>query len=217
MGGVAFRPSGNELAAAGTDPTVALWDAATGRLIRTLRDGSGTGFAAVYDPDGTRLAAAGTDRTVRIWNLSDDSEPIRVSDMAEGLSSLAFRPDGRMLATGGGDPPVVVQKPLGKLPAAEGEGRTIRLWDPVTGHEIHSLHGHVGSVHALSFSPDDARLASAGADQIVRLWDPTKGNVLSMLKGIRPVFAVAFSPDGRRLASAARIARSGSGMRPPAG
>ena len=36
VGGVAFRPAGNELAAAGTNHTVALWDVATGRLQRTL-------------------------------------------------------------------------------------------------------------------------------------------------------------------------------------
>ena len=36
VGGVAFRPDGAQLAAAGTDETVALWSFASGKLERTL-------------------------------------------------------------------------------------------------------------------------------------------------------------------------------------
>ena len=65
VGGVAFRPSGKKLAAAGTNHTVAVWDLATGRLKHELHDGWGVMIALAYDHQGTRLAAAGTDRNVR--------------------------------------------------------------------------------------------------------------------------------------------------------
>ena len=70
VGGVAFRPLGNELAAAGTNHTVAVWDAATGRLKHELRDGWGVMIALAYNHQGTRLATVGTDRNVRIWDLA---------------------------------------------------------------------------------------------------------------------------------------------------
>jgi len=203
VGGVAFRPSGNELAAAGTGHTVALWDVATGRLKRTLHASWGTSIALSYTPDGSRLAVASTDRSVRVWDLGAPGEPVVLSDHREGVASVAFSPDGRMLATGGGDSPHIVQEPMGKFPAAEGEGRTIRLWDPATSTTTRELHGHVGSIHALAFSPDGARLASAGADQHVRIWNVATGEVSLVLDGhSSAVFCVAFSPDGTKLVSA---------------
>jgi WD40 repeat protein len=203
VGGVAFAPSGGELAAAGTDHIVALWNVATGRLSRSFRDSWGTFFAVRYNPAGTRLAAAGSDRIIRLWDLRTVGDPIQVSDQSEGFSSLAFSRDGHLMATGGGDPPEVVQGPIDKQPRPQSAGRTIRLWDPTTGREIRAMIGHIGSVHALAFRPDGARLASAGADQIVRLWDPATGSLLSALEGhTGAVFALSFRPDGKQLASA---------------
>jgi WD40 repeat protein/tRNA A-37 threonylcarbamoyl transferase component Bud32 len=58
-------------------------------------------------------------------------------------------------------------------------------------------------VHSLAWSPDGARLASAGADQTVSIWDAFDERPPQRLTGhAREVFSVAWSPDGRRLASA---------------
>jgi WD40 repeat protein/serine/threonine protein kinase len=202
VGGVAFAPAGNELAAAGTEQAVAEWDA-LGDLKRLLRGGPGPMIAVAYRPDGLGLAAAGTDRTVRIWNLGGGREPSTIADHLEGFASLAYSPDGRMLATGGGDPVEVIQFPRGKGDRPESDDRTIRLWDPTTGQEIRSLRKHVGSVHSLAFNPDGTRLASAGSDRVIRIWDPHSGRVLANLEGhTGSVFALAFRPDGSQLASA---------------
>ena len=203
VGGVAFRPSRNELAAAGTNHTVGVWDADTGRLTRELHDGWGVMIALAYNRQGTHLATVGTDRNVRIWDLAANREPLVLSDEREGIASVAFSPDGKILATGGGAPPEVIQAPKGKFPAAENDGRTIRFWNPSTGAQIRSMRGHTGSIHALAFSPDGTRLASAGADGIVRIWDPATGKLGVTLRGhSSAVFGIAFSPDGTRLVSA---------------
>jgi WD40 repeat protein/serine/threonine protein kinase len=203
VGGVAFGPTGHELAAAGTDHAIAFWDATTGRLKRTLRAPWETAIALAYSPDGSWLASAGTDRSVRIWNLGTSAQPVLVSDPVEGSSSVTFSPDGKTLAKGGGDWPRVIQEPMDKVPPAEGQARAIRICDAATGISIRSLHGHTGSIHAVAFSPDGTKLASAGSDQDVRIWSVATGEVSMHLGGHSgAVLCLAFSPDGKTLASA---------------
>ena len=66
-----------------------------------------------------------------------------------------------------------------------------------------TLEGHSNMVHAVQFSPDGSKLASASSDKTVVVWDPTTGVKQSTLEGHSDlVNAVQFSPDGSKLASA---------------
>src|SRR5262249_49925080 len=67
--------------------------------------------------------------------------------------------------------------------------------------QLATLEGHAGGVLAVAFSPDGARLASAGADGVIHVWDQRTSRALLTLRIQGTVTAVAFSPDGRRLAS----------------
>ena len=61
---------------------------------------------------------------------------------------------------------------------------------------------HGGEVHAVAFSPDGHRLATAGQDQATRLWDVATGRPLTGVLGHDgPVTLLAFSPDGAVLAT----------------
>jgi WD40 repeat protein/serine/threonine protein kinase len=96
----------------------------------------------------------------------------------------------------------VAISPDGKLIAASGEERTIRLLEKDNGNQVAALDGHTAPVDSLAFSPDGAILASAGQDNTVRLWDVASGQSLATLTGhFTEIYTIVFSPDGKTLAS----------------
>jgi WD40 repeat protein len=192
---VAFSPDGKQLATGNTDYTMKLWEADTGRLVRTFDDlGLAPGCVA-FSPDGKQLACCGSSYDPKTRSVGHFE--IKLLDMASGrevhtlqghtsdVRRIAFSPDGLRLASAGG------------------EDRTVKVWDVQAGREVYSLRGHEGPICGVAFSPDSTRLASAGWDATVKVWDVPSGREVHTLRGHSgPVAGVAFSPNGLCLASA---------------
>jgi WD40 repeat protein len=89
------------------------------------------------------------------------------------------------------------------LLASSADGRTVRIWDPATGHQQAVLEGHTGAVRDICAFSLGGRtlLASGGTDRVVRIWDAATGSQQAVLEGHRgPAWAVCgFSLGGRAL------------------
>lgn len=196
---LAVSPDGSLLATAGSDGRVLLWDAQSGRFVRSLRSAaSGTG-ALAFAPDGESLAAGSADGVVRIWDVGSGERRSFLAGQATPVRRLAWSPDARVLASAGVDGTVL----LWRLEGLVGEGSLVA-----------SLPATTGAVPALAFSPDGTRLVTGGHDRVIRIWDARPDHQLTLVgRGEGPALgarwagrsAVALWPHAVRTFPPARV------------
>jgi WD40 repeat protein len=177
-----FSPDGSQLII-GADRQVALWDAATGKL---LHDYSTPGVVAneiIFDHSGDRFYSACADGFVRCRDVKTSRLVREAMIDPHGLYDVRQSPDGRTLVVAG-------------------DTQTVALLDAHTLEPIKRYAGHPGGVLAVAFHPGGQRVASGGTDGIIRIWDVASGTELIALRGHRRrIQNLAFSPDGATLAS----------------
>jgi len=139
-------------------------------------------------PSGNKAGYGHSPGTLSIlkWLLPYWHENTTVLFHDSRITSIAFSPDGKVLAAGGSD-------------------KELKLWDVSSGEVMHNLSAHQGDIFSsicVAFSPDGSLLASGSDRDTVKLWDVSSGVELRTLSEHESgVNSVAFSPDGSTLAT----------------
>lgn len=224
---VALSPDARMVASAGSADVIDLWDVASGQRRQTLHGHTNSVLCLAFAPSGADsdlLASGSTDGTVRLWSLPKNGRgQVRVGDAQltgqpiailaanpRYVYDLTFSPDGRVLAAVGAD-------------------RSLRLWDMeqsppaelVAARKTVQEDGEQ-DLFAVAFSPDGTKLACA-SNQMIHLWELPR-DYLEQARNAQPqagddvqtqpeqtsrqlrqhtgwILTLAFSPDGTMLAS----------------
>lgn len=208
---VTFSPDGKLIATGGSDNTIKLWDARTGKTLRTIAVRDLAVDDMRFSPDGSLIASRSfTGYVVKLWTVANGE--LRASLKHERpVATFAFSPTGALIGTGGWDDQVrlwsvatgqlrhtlkghkhnitqVVFSPDGHLIASasyEEHGNNLKLWEVATGQLRHNFAGHDYRVSAIAYAPDGKFIASGSEDGDVKLWDSETGKLKHKLEGFK--------------------------------
>lgn len=200
--------SGRRIISGSDDHTIAIWDAETGQLVRTLQGHEGGVWALAVI--GDTIVSGSTDRSTRVW----DAETGRCSHIFWGHTSTVrcckiilprkhsekdeLVPPYPVIITGSRDHTLRVWRlPSPKNCPASGQqqgSNDTEQWS------LHVWQGHMGSVRAVDGW--GRWVVSGSYDNNVIIWDLYTGQRKHVLLGhIQKVYSVSMEEGGRRCAS----------------
>jgi RNA polymerase sigma factor (sigma-70 family) len=229
---IAFSPDGKVLASACNDSAIYLWEAATGKELRHLKNATaGIDPGVAISPDG-KLLVAGQQRKLRRWELATGKElPAFHVKEVFAVGKLTFSPNGKVLACSsvqhsqnilvfldassgkelyrlGGlknhIKPCLAFSPNSTVWAyADKKDKDVRLFDTKTGKEIRRFEGYAKAASTVAFSPDGKTLAATDYfSSTLRFWETATGKPLPRMGQFGHAINLTYSPDGKFLAGA---------------
>lgn len=163
-----YSRNGKMIVSAGKT-SLRLWDAKTGREIRSFADVKDAIFSVKFSPDDKWVLTGCANHKAILWDV-ETGKAIKsfIGNTKDDLiDSVAFSPDGRSVLTGSSD-------------------KIIRLWDIASGQEIHQFTGHTAWVNSVGFSPDGKQVVSGSWDGKIKLWDASTATEVGPFKENKP-------------------------------
>ncbi len=185
---LAWSPDGTYIASGGPDHTLQVWEAMTGKHIRSINvllnvksDYGGMTFA--WSPDSKYLVAGFSDNTAKVVNVMTGEFTLTYTGHTASVNLVAWSPDGKYIASASSD-------------------KTIQVWDAMTGKLLLTYGGHPNAIGNLIWSPDSKYIASGGDDKTIEVWGAMTGKLRLTYTGhADAAWPLAWSPDGKYIAS----------------
>lgn len=181
----AFDPSGEQIAAGGSDGVVRVFREADFNLVGMF-PGLTSVTALCWSPDAAYVAAGDAAGKILIWQASTGKvvgQCVFAEPSQTGITSLAWSPDGARLGAG--------------VP-----GRVVVFVDLHSGATPDALDHDDNAV--IAWSHDGTRLALAGSRGMLKIREVATGQlVVESQTSDRAITGIAWSPDDRLVATAA--------------
>lgn len=198
---LAFTPDNKQLVVGGHHE-LTVWDVESGKLAKRIYTRAERAYGMVFLPDG-KLAVAGgrpgQEGDVRVYDIAakgkaeggvtildgvNDPKVMlkHLLDVEDSVLCIAASPDGKLLAAGGCD-------------------RAVRVWDISGGIAEakldQTIENHADWVLGVTLTADGKYLVTAGRDKTAKVWDlKAKESVVTFPEHQNIVYGVAVKADG---------------------
>lgn len=150
--------SNNRIVSGSDDNTLKVWNATSGKCMRTLAGHTGGVWSSQMQ--GNIIVSGSTDRTLKVWNADSGNCLHTLHGHTSTVRCMHLH--GQRVVSGSRD-------------------ATLRMWDIASGQCLHVLMGHVAAVRCVQY---DGRLVVSGAyDYMVKVWNPETEECLHTLSG----------------------------------
>jgi WD40 repeat protein len=188
----AYAPDGSTFATGDSSGGLTLWNAATGRPIKTLGEPKGSVACLAYTPDGRRLVSL-VGHGIHVWDVSSGQE-VTSFGIKVFSESMALLPDGKTVAVAW-DKVFLYDLETG---ASRGELVAAR---PTHGPQPEWVYSYGVNSARVVASADGKLLVEGQGDGWLFLWDlASREQIDAIPASVRGYFGVAISPDAKTLA-----------------
>src|SRR5262249_2194296 len=149
--GGGFSPNGRLVVAEGMDSDVVeLWDAKTGKLVKTLEKTDDLGWVTyvAFSPDGRMYVSGNRNGELVVWNVEEGGSVWTLRKHRNDILWIKFSPDSRTMLTASPD-------------------GTACLWDTATLRCLVALGGRGDDAYDLDFASDNRHFLTTHSDGTV--------------------------------------------------
>jgi WD40 repeat protein/serine/threonine protein kinase len=189
---VAFSPAGDSFVVSDDAPSVRLFDAASGRLLRTFGQHAKTVTSCQYSPDGRRVLTCAFDGRVRVFDVDTGDLALSIAAPRGHFTLAQFDVTGSLILTSNNSHPDAPD---------DGSDYDPHVWDARSGALVAELCGHASPIRSACFSRTGETVLTAEVEGTVHAWDLRSSSVRWSTHLPGEAWCLALSPDGRRVAA----------------
>lgn len=175
---VAWDPKGNNVAYAGEEMVITIYDSKTGSTVKTLSGHTASIYGLKWTTDG-KIVSGATDNTVKVWDAKKGNVIKTLTGHSDWIWEVDVDPKNKTIISS----------------ASSGE---LFLWDMKSGKLKKKLDGITGTIFDCGFSSDGKYIVASSWDGMVGLYDANGNNKwIANTTSNTWGYAAGISPDNK--------------------